>query len=86
MKLYRSIIINVHRSKYKVPVTLLRLYWKLTFLDIFSKKKTKLTIRENPSGGSHIVSCDGMERPTKRTKPIIGFRNFANARKSEVRY
>jgi hypothetical protein len=63
-------IINVHRSSCKVPATVVVIYWNLTILYMFSKKKN-----QNPCRGSQVVPCGR----TDMTKLTIAFRNFANA-------
>jgi hypothetical protein len=61
----RDIIINVHRSLYKVPIVVfvVRFKWKFNFLFRFSEKYSNIKFHKNPSSRSPI-SCMGMDRRT----------------------
>jgi hypothetical protein len=69
-------IINVHRSSCKVPVSLDMFYLNLNFLDQVSKKCENVKLHENPSAGNR-VPCGR----TDMTKLLVDFRNFMIAPK-----
>jgi len=77
----RDIVINVYRSACKVPVIIVRVYWNLNFLNIFSKKKkySNIKFHENPSSFFPYGRTDG-DRQTGDTNSR--FSVTANAPKS----
>ena len=42
---------------------------------------SSLRVNENPSSGGRVVSCGQPNGQTDMTKPVVTFRNFANAPK-----
>ena len=56
---------------------------KCEFIGQIFKKFSNIKFHENPVSGSRIVPCGQMggwtERRKDMTKPIVAFRNFANA-------
>jgi hypothetical protein len=61
---------------------------KLEFSRQFFEKYADIEFRENPSSWGRVVPCgqtDGRAvGRTDMTKPIVAFRNFANALKNEI--
>jgi hypothetical protein len=86
-RIKRDIVINVKTSSRKVPVILVRVQWKLNFLDRFSKKKKKLKYqilwKSIDWELSYFTRTDGR---TDTTKLTLAFRNFANAPKNREFY
>jgi len=70
----RHIIINVHRSSCKVPVTLFRFQRNFIFLGRFSKN---IKFHENLSRVRRVVPCGGTDGRTDMTKLIVALRNCA---------
>ena len=66
---------KLYRSSCKVPVILVWIQWKFTFLDRFSRNTQNITFHENPYIGSRVVQCGRADM----MMPIAVFRNFANA-------
>jgi len=46
------------------------------------RKSSNIKFHENPSSWSRVVPCGRTDRRTDMTKPIVAFRNFANAPKT----
>ena len=60
-RINRSTVINVHSASCKIPENLVRFWWKLNFLDVFSKN---IKFHENPSIGRRFLSSMQTDRPT----------------------
>ena len=58
----RDMVKNVYWSSGKLPFILVRLYWNLNFLGIFSKKYSNIKFHVNPSSGSRVVPCGLTDR------------------------
>ena len=80
-RIQQDIIINVHGSSCKVPVTLVAFQTNLNFLDRFSKKTPPNTeFHKNPSSGSKVVPCQQMDRWMHRNNNLtVAYYNFVNA-------
>jgi hypothetical protein len=76
----------VKTSSWKVPVILAGFLQNLNFLNRISKKKVQISgfIKIRPVGAELFHAGGGGGR-TDMTKPIVAFRNFANAPKQAVR-
>jgi hypothetical protein len=83
-RIQRDIIINVHKSSFKVPVMLVIFKWKLNFLERFSKNSSNIKFNQNPSIGSRVDPYGRTDKGTKMTKLIVTFRNFANTPKKRI--
>jgi len=74
----RRDIINLQRYSCKVPVTVVRFYSKLNFLDRFLKNTHKISwksVRRKPSS----MRTDETPGRTDMTKPAVTFSKCANA-------
>jgi hypothetical protein len=68
----RNIIINVHMSLCKVPVTLVKCYFNLNFLDRFSKHIQIAKFMKILPGGTELCHAKGItgkrtDRQTERS-------------------
>jgi len=54
---------------------------KIEFLLKFVRKYSNIKFHENPSSGSRVVPYERTDGPTKVTKLIVDFRNFASGSK-----
>ena len=64
-EMWPNIYISLH---VKIPVILVRFYWKLNFFALFFRKKyTNIKFHENPSSGNRVVPCGQMDRQTWRS-------------------
>ena len=75
-RIRRGIIINLHWSSLKVPVTRVRLMKPEFSQQIFEKKYSNIKFYENPSIERGIVPCG--QRSRHMTKLIVAFRSFAD--------
>jgi len=50
-----------------------------------SAKLSNTKLHENPSSGSRVVACGQKDGWTGMTKPIVVFRNLANAQKKKCK-
>ena len=57
---------------------------KLEFSRQILKKYPNFKFHKNPSNGSRVFPCGRTDRRTDMTKPIVAFRNFANAPKKHT--
>jgi len=79
-RVQRDTIVNIHRSSCKVPVNLVRVWWKLNFLSTKFRKilKYRISWKYVQWQPSFSMRTDGQ---TDMAKLIVAFRNFANAPK-----
>ena len=79
----RDIIVNVHRSSYKVPLFMLDFNKTWIFLTDFRKiRKYKLLRKIHPIGFELFHAVGRTDKHNDMTKLRVAFRNFANAPKS----
>jgi hypothetical protein len=71
-----DIIIKLLRSPFIVPVILVRFYWNLNFLNIFSKNTEISNFMKILLVGAKFFHADGR---TDMTKLTVAFRNLVNA-------
>jgi hypothetical protein len=57
---------------------------KLQFSRHVFEKYANIKFHENPSSRSRVVPCGWTDSRTDMTKPIVSFRNFANASKNVI--
>jgi len=78
----RDMIKNIYWSLCKVPLILVRFYWRLNFLDRFLKNPQILNFMIIRSVGAELFLAEG--RRADMTKLRVAFRNFAEAPKNEI--
>ena len=61
-KIHRDCITYAHRSSCKAAVTLVRFYWNLNFLNIFSRNAHILDFMKSCSVGSEFFPCGRAKR------------------------
>jgi len=81
-RIQRHIIINVHRSSYKIPVILSRFYCNLKSIANF-RKILNIKFHENPSSVSRVVPCGQTDGQTDMNNVTAACRKFANAPTNE---
>jgi hypothetical protein len=77
----RSIIINVHMSLRKLPVTLVKCYWNFNFLDRFSKHIQTENFMKILPGGTELFHANG--NTGNRTDSQTDRQEEANSRFSQ---
>jgi hypothetical protein len=80
-RIQQDSVINVRRSPCKVSIILVRFWWNLNFLNIFSKKYSNIKFHEKSVFvGSELFNVDGQTADVMNL--IVTFRNFMNAPKN----
>ena len=75
-RIERDMIQIVYRSSCEVPVVVLRFYWHLSFIDIFSKNTQVSNLMKSHTCRNRVVPCGQRDRQTDITKLIAVFRNL----------
>jgi hypothetical protein len=84
-RIERGIVINVGGSSCKVPVILVSYWWKLNFLDRFSKNTQMSRFMKTLTVGTEFFNEDGRtDRQTWRS--WVAFLNLSNAPKGECTF
>jgi hypothetical protein len=83
----RNIIINIHMALCTVPVTRVKSYLNLRFLDRFSKYSQIANFMKIVPGGAELFHANGntgkrTDRQPDRKKLIVAFHNFAKTPKN----
>ena len=65
-RIQQDIVINAKTSSRKVPVTFVRYYWNLNFLNRFSKKVSNIIFNQNQSSGSRVPTDKHTHRQMDR--------------------
>ena len=77
----RDMTKNVYWLECKVLVFSCQILIKLEFSQYIFEKYSNINFHENPSSGSRVVTR-ATDEQTDMTKPIVAFRNLANAPKN----